>query len=78
MNDQDLTDLFAAVALQGLLSSDTRTHLISELAEYAYDIAEAMVEKRAARLENASRITDHGSGIMATKAVRSTKKTKKV
>lgn len=71
MNDQDLTDLFAAVALQGLLAADTSTPLVSELAEYAYDIAEAMVEERA------SRITDHGSGIMAAKATRPTRKIKK-
>ena len=74
MNDQDLTDLFAAVALQGLLAADTRTPLVSELAEYAYDIAEAMVDERTLRLENASRTTDHGSGIMAAKPVRKTKK----
>jgi len=76
MNDEDLTDFFAALALQGLLNSDTRTPLISELAEYAYDIAEAMVEERAARRENASRITDHDSGIMAAKKY--TRKPKKV
>ena len=44
MNDQDLTDLFAGMAIQGMLAADTRTPLVSELAEYAYDIAEAMVE----------------------------------
>lgn len=74
MNDQDLTDLFAAVALQGLLAADTSTPLVSELAEYAYDIAQAMVDERTLRLENASRIMDHGSGIMAAKRVRKTKK----
>lgn len=68
MNDQDLTDLFAGLAMQGLLASDTRTPLVSEMAEYAYDIAEAMVQERA------SRITAHGSGIMAAKPVRKTKK----
>jgi hypothetical protein len=76
MNDQDLTDLFAGMAIQGLLAADSRTPLVSELAEYAYDIAEAMVEERALRLENASRIKDHGSGIMAAKKY--TRKSKKV
>ena len=71
MNDQDLTDLFAGLALQGLLAADTRTPLVSELAEYAYDVAEAMVEERAIRLK------DHGSGIMAAKPPRPTRKTKK-
>jgi hypothetical protein len=70
MNDQDLTDLFAGMALQGLMAADTRTPLVSELAEYAYDIAEAMVEERALRTK------DHGSGIMATKKY--TRKSKKV
>ena len=74
MNDQDLTDLFAGLAMQGLLAADTRTPLVSELAEYAYDVAEAMVEERTLRLEHASRITDHGSGIMAAKPVRKGKK----
>ena len=46
MNDQDLTDLFAGLAMQGLLASDTRTPLVRETAEYAYDIAEAMVASR--------------------------------
>jgi len=71
MNDQDLTDLFAGLALQGLMAADTRTPLVSELAEYAYDVAEAMVEERAIRLK------DQGSGIMAAKATRPTRKTKK-
>jgi hypothetical protein len=70
MNDQDLTDLFAGMAIQGLLAADTRTPLVSELAEYAYDIAEAMVEERALRTK------DQGSGIMATKKY--TRKSKKV
>ena len=61
MDDQDLTDLFAGMAIQGLLAADTRTPLVSELAEYAYDIAEAMVEQRTLRTKN------HGSGIMAAK-----------
>jgi hypothetical protein len=74
MNDQDLTDLFAGLAMQGLMAADTRTPLVRELAEYAYDVAEAMVRERTLRLENASRITAHGSGIMATKPVRKTKK----
>ena len=71
MNDQDLTDLFAGLAMQGLMAADTRTPLVSELAEYAYDVAEAMVEERALRT------TDHGSGIMAAKAARDTRNTKK-
>ena len=70
MNDQDLTDLFAGLAMQGLLACNTRTPLVSEMAEYAYDIAEAMVQERA------SRITAHGSGIMAAKKY--ARKTKKV
>jgi hypothetical protein len=70
MNDQDLTDLFAGMAIQGLLAADTRTPLVSELAEYAYDIAEAMVEERALRTKG------HGSGIMAAKKY--TRKSKKV
>jgi hypothetical protein len=70
MNDQDLTDLFAGMAIQGLLTADTRTPLVSELAEYAYDIAEAMVEERSLRTK------DHGSGIMAAKKY--TRKSKKV
>jgi hypothetical protein len=61
MNDQDLTDLFAGMAIQGLLAADTRTPLVSELAEYAYDIAEAMVEERASRTKDQGpRLRDHG------------------
>ncbi len=55
MNDQDLTDLFAGLAMQGMLAARTRMLMAQETAEYAYDIAEAMVQERAVRL------TDRGS-----------------
>lgn len=68
MNDQDLTDLFAALAMQGLLASGQGVRNKYDFAAFVFDLAEAMVEERA------SRTTDHGSGIMAAKPVRKGKK----
>jgi hypothetical protein len=47
MNDQDLTDLFAGMAMQGLLA---KGHDPSQrVVNFAYDMAELMVQERALR-----------------------------
>lgn len=43
--DMSLRDHFAAVALQGLLASETNASM-EEFVQYAYDIADSMVEAR--------------------------------
>jgi hypothetical protein len=71
MNDEDLRDLFAGLAMQGIVSRGMPVSSIREHALNAYAVADAMIE---ARREKASRITDHDSGIMATKPARKAKK----
>jgi hypothetical protein len=50
MNNEDLLDLFAGMALQGLLAGQYR-EVPQEMASYSYAIAEAMVKEREARDE---------------------------
>jgi len=42
----DLRDYFAAKAMQGMMADHTRDNYPEEIAEYAYKIADAMVEVR--------------------------------
>lgn len=48
MNDEDLTDLFAGMAMQGMLAArcDERDH---EIARLSYNLAQAMVEEKRVR-----------------------------
>ena len=50
MNNEDLLDLFAGMALQGLIAAKHEVSARS-MAMVAYDIAEAMVKEREARDE---------------------------
>lgn len=50
MNNEDLLDLFAGMALQGMIAAELDASNKS-LAMVAYDIAEAMVKEREARHE---------------------------
>jgi len=50
MNNEDLLDLFAGMALQGLIAANLEGS-VKSLAMVAYDIAEAMVKEREARHE---------------------------
>lgn len=50
MDNEDLIDLFAGLALQGLLANDVSVP-IAAYAEDAYDLAEAMVKEKEKRLE---------------------------
>ena len=49
MDNEDLIDLFAGMALQGLLANDVSVP-IAAYAKDAYDLAEAMVKEREKRL----------------------------
>ena len=50
MDNEDLIDLFAGMALQGLLRVENNCP-IDTYAKDAYDLAEAMVKEREKRLE---------------------------
>jgi hypothetical protein len=50
MNDEDLMDLFAGMAIQGLLAGQYRD-VPQVMARYSYAIAEAMVKEREVRDE---------------------------
>jgi hypothetical protein len=62
MNDQDLTDLFAGMAMQGLLA---KGHDPSQrVVNFAYDMAELMVQERELRRQG----PDH-SGIASVSGI---------
>ena len=65
MNDEDLRDLFAGMALQGLLSRGD-VFPIADYAEASYNYADAMIEAKYAVPE---------VGIAAVKKPRKTKET---
>jgi hypothetical protein len=50
MDNEDLIDLFAGMALQGLLSVGGN-YPVATYVKDAYDLAEAMVEEKEKRLE---------------------------
>jgi hypothetical protein len=50
MNNEDLIDLFAALAMQGLLAS-ARGVPADVCAKAAYQVADAMIKEREKRLE---------------------------
>jgi len=52
VGDQDLTDLFAGLALSGMLAKGPRSMDHTTLATEAYDIAESMVTERERRRLN--------------------------
>lgn len=56
MNDEDLRDLFAGLALQGLLSRG-ENFPISDYAEAAYNYADAMIEAKYKKEEPEQGIT---------------------
>ena len=41
-----LKDYFAAKAMQGMMSDHTRDNIAREIADYAYEIADAMMKAR--------------------------------
>jgi len=49
MNDEDLRDLFAGLALQGLLKESTNDFNDQAIAELAYSLADAMLEAKYSR-----------------------------
>jgi hypothetical protein len=51
MNDEDLRDLFAGLALMGIVSRGMPVSSIREHALNAYDIADAMIEAKYAKEE---------------------------
>lgn len=61
MNDEDLRDLFAGMALQGLLAEKGGSLLASNgekyVSEYCYILADAMIEAKYAELEPEMGIT---------------------
>jgi hypothetical protein len=50
MNNEELIDLFAALAMQGYLTQNY-IHNFEQIANYSYSMAEAMVKEREKRLE---------------------------
>lgn len=65
MNDEDLRDLFAGLALQGFVSRGVNMEVISRTATNAYALADAMIEAKYAEPEEV--------GITAVKRKRKTK-----
>jgi hypothetical protein len=58
MNDEDLRDLFAGMALMGNLASDKEAIVDTKAcAEYCYDLADAMIEAKYAVKESEMGIT---------------------
>lgn len=58
MNDNDLLDKFAGLAMQSIMAENSAQHKHQEndcVAGVAYDLAEAMVEERKRRLKRASK-----------------------
>lgn len=51
MNDEDLRDLFAGLALQGFVSRGVNMEVISRTATNAYALADAMIEAKYAEDE---------------------------
>ncbi len=51
MNNEDLIDLFAGMALQGLLAKKMANIPINIYAKDAYDLAEAMIIEKEKRIE---------------------------
>ena len=51
MNNEDLIDLFAGMALQGLLAKKMSNIPINIYAKDAYDLAEAMIIEKEKRIE---------------------------
>lgn len=51
MNNEDLIDLFAGMALQGLLAEKMANIPINIYAKDAYDLAEAMIIEKEKRIE---------------------------
>jgi len=51
MNDEDLRDLFAGLAMQGILSKASVGYNRNRLAKMAYELAEAMIEAKYAEPE---------------------------
>jgi len=49
MNNDDLTDFFAALAMVGLLSREDLTNKPQLMAKHAYERADAMMEERERR-----------------------------
>jgi hypothetical protein len=50
MNNEDLIDLFAGIAMQGYLSQNDIQNW-EQIASYSYAMADAMVKEREKRLE---------------------------
>ena len=46
LSGMDLRDYFAAKAMQGMMSDHTRDNSAREIADYAYEIADAMMKAR--------------------------------
>jgi hypothetical protein len=46
MNEQDLRDCFAMFALNGILGSSNGDYMLTDVAETAYSVADAMLEAR--------------------------------
>ena len=46
MNDQDLRDCFAMLALNGILGSSNGDYMLTDVAETANSVADAMLEAR--------------------------------
>ena len=46
MNDEDLRDLFAGLALQGMLAETSLKATVEEFANKSYELADAMMKAR--------------------------------
>lgn len=51
MNDEDLRDLFAGLAMQGILSKASSGYNRNRVAKMSYELAEAMIEAKYAEPE---------------------------
>lgn len=52
MNDEDLRDLFAGLAMQGILSKASSGYNRNRVAKISYELAEAMIEAKYAEPED--------------------------
>lgn len=68
MNDDDLRDLFAGLAMQGILHTASRGYNSARVAELSYELADAMIEARYAEPE-----VEPEEGITAIKPKRKVK-----
>lgn len=68
MNDDDLRDLFAGLAMQGILHTASDGYNSARVAEMSYELADAMIEAKYAEEEPIE------TGITAVKRKRKTTK----